>query len=68
MSKFPQPQSATQRAVRFFTENPGESLTVEDMAVKFDISVSSARNLTQELLRRGLVEWVHLVQAKAAPE
>lgn len=49
---------------KFFADNPGEELTVEDTATKFGISFKRARNMLAALSGAGLLERVSIYRLK----
>jgi hypothetical protein len=56
------PGSTQDRFERSFADNPGEELTFEDIAAKFDVTVMRARELVKVAKTRMAIESVHVVR------
>lgn len=54
MSGKEKPASLERRVKRFFTENPHEELSVNDMMAKFDCTESAASQAVSRLRRSGV--------------
>lgn len=53
MKRAENPNSAQARLMAFFDANPDEYLTVEDVALKLSVSLSTARNAVMHLKSAG---------------
>jgi hypothetical protein len=49
MSRTPQPTDLTQRVLKFFSDNPGEILTITDACIKFDCTSRQFRRAVEAL-------------------
>lgn len=50
------PSSSIGRVRKWFLDNPGEFITYEDVAVKFDLGEIQLRDILKALRREGLIE------------
>lgn len=55
-------ESIPSRLMRFLQQNPGEELTIEDVAAKFDCSYSQAHGAVRHLRSRKRLETMFVVR------
>ena len=65
--KRPPGQAFADRVRAYYANNPEEALTAADMAIKFDVSLYTARTVLKQRVRDGIVVYAPLPVYVAGP-